>query len=182
MAARAEMMTLPTGMRVRNKMKTRIEKHGMTLLELICVMALLATVMAFSAPAFSGFFKGRSLMEESRRFLSLTRYARSQAISRSVIMELWIQPGSGDYGLSPQVEYGEKAKYPIQYHVAEGLAFEVEEGVLDQEGRANILFWPDGAIDETSLKSLFIREGQEEVEIAQTDIGMGYSLKDESEK
>jgi len=162
-------------------MKPCVQKQGMTLLELICVMALLATVMAFSAPALSGFFKGRALTEECRRFITLTRYARSQAISRSVIMELWIEPTSGDYGLFPQVEYGESNKYPIQYHLAEGLSFNVEEDLLDEAGRAYIQFWPDGAIDETSLKSLYIREGEEEIEIGQADIGMGYVVKEGKE-
>ena len=149
----------------------------MTLLELICVMALLATVMAFAAPSFSGFIKGRSLTEESRRFLALTRYGRSQAVSRSVIMELWVEPVSGDYGLSPQVEYGEMEKYPIKYRLAEGLSFDVSEDLLDEEGKVYILFLPDGAIDETSLESLSISEAQETIEIVQVDTGMGYIVK-----
>ncbi len=163
-------------------MYVRSHKQGITLLELICVMALLATIMAFSAPALSGFFKGRSLTEESRRMLSLIRYARAQAISRSVIMELWIKPASGDYGLSPQVEYGDKEKYPVQYHLAEGLSFDVAEDRLDEQGRACILFWPDGAIDETSPESLSIRQGQETIEIAQSSTAMEYVVKNEDEE
>src|SRR5207249_2115896 len=52
-----------------------------TLIELILVMALLAIVLAVSAPALSTFFQGRTLDSEVRRFLSLTRYGQSRAVS-----------------------------------------------------------------------------------------------------
>src|SRR5689334_18148384 len=55
-------------------------KRAFTLIELILVMALLAIVMAVSAPALSNFMRGRTLDSEARRFVSLTRYGQSRAV------------------------------------------------------------------------------------------------------
>ena len=47
-------------------------------------MALLAMVLAVSAPALSRFFKGRTLDSEAHRFLALTRHAQQRAVSEGV--------------------------------------------------------------------------------------------------
>jgi len=155
---------------------------GFTLLELIVVMAMLAAVMAISTPALSRFVKGRTLEEEARRFLALTRYARSEAISRSVLMELWIDPEHGLYGLSPQSRYDLENRKPIEFSLADGLSFEVDRKVLDERGEAKILFWPDGSIDVESLVELRIRRDEwEMIEIAQAAFGMGYFVRDTEE-
>lgn len=77
-------------------------RRGMTLIELILVMALLSVILAYSTPALSNFFKGRKSMEEARRMLSLTRYAHSEAISRAEPMEMWFNLERKIYGLRPQ--------------------------------------------------------------------------------
>lgn len=76
--------------------------RGMTLIELILVMALLSVVLAYSTPALSNFFKGRRALEEARRMLSLTRLAHSEAISRSEPMEVWFNLEHKLYGMRPQ--------------------------------------------------------------------------------
>jgi prepilin-type N-terminal cleavage/methylation domain-containing protein len=170
-------------------MKFKIDRRGITLIELICVMVVLSGVMAISVPVLSRFFSGRSLEEESRRFLALTRYARSEAVSRSALLELWIEPDLGSYGLSRQavnaaddssVQYHENSAR--EYQLAEGLEFEVDSQNLDDEGRAKILFWPDGAIDEESLDELTIREDEKNsIDIKRAEFGMGYEIKEEEE-
>ena len=157
-----------------------VDRKGITLIELICVLAILSAVMAASAPRLAQFFAGRSLAEECRRFLALTRYARSEAVSSSVIMELWLNPGSGMYGLRPQVEYSNKGKKPVEFQLAEDFSFHLDAETLDNQGMGRIVFWPDGAIDEASLDELSICKGEEEmVKIVKADIGMGYVIKDE---
>jgi type II secretory pathway pseudopilin PulG len=74
----------------------------MTLIELILVMALLSVIMAIATPSLSTFFKGRRAQEEARRMLALTRYAHSEAISRSEPMEMWFNMEHKLYGLRPQ--------------------------------------------------------------------------------
>jgi len=155
--------------------------RAMTLIELIVVMGLLATVMAFSAPVLSRFFRGRSLTEEARRVLALTRYGRSEAISRSVPMELWINASVGSYGLRAQAGYeSEDTGKPVEFDLSEGLSFEVAAEALDENGNARILFQPDGAIDEESLETLRIRNSAqgETIEIAKTDPIAGYTIGD----
>jgi prepilin-type N-terminal cleavage/methylation domain-containing protein len=48
--------------------------RAFTLIELILVMALLSIVLAVSAPALSGFFRGRTADAAARRLVSLIRY------------------------------------------------------------------------------------------------------------
>lgn len=160
-------------------MKRSRHARGFTLIELIVVMAMLAAVMAIATPVLSRFFKGRTLEEEARRFLALTRYARSEAISRSVLMELWINPELGLYGLSPQSGYELDDRKSIEFSLADGLSFDVESTALDERGEAKILFWPDGSIDVESLVELRIQQDEwEMIEIAQADFGMGYFVRD----
>ena len=164
-------------------MKRSRHVRGLTLVELIVVMAMLAAVMAISTPVLSRFFRGRTLEEEARRFLALTRYARSEAISRSVLMELWINPELGVYGLSPQSGYVFDDRKSIEFRLADGLSFAVDRKILDERGEAKIWFWPDGSIDEESLVELRIQQDDdgETIEIAQADFGMGYFVRNTEE-
>jgi hypothetical protein len=153
----------------------------MTLVELILVMALLTTVMAISAPRLARFYTGRSLVEESRRFLALTRYARSEAVARSVPMELWIDADLGAYGLRPKVDLGIAREEPIEYHLAENLYFEVAPEDLDEDGITGMLFWPDGTLDLSSVEDLYIAEDEyTKTLIQQADYGLGYRIRDTS--
>src|ERR1043165_5754575 len=78
---------------------------GFTLIELILVMALLGIVIGVSAPALSNFFRGRNLDNEGRRFVALSRYAQSRAVSEGVPMVLWINMRQGTYGAEQEPGY-----------------------------------------------------------------------------
>ena len=119
-------------------MKGRRQLTGMTLIELILVMGLLAVVLGISAPVLSGFVKGRKLQEEARRFLALTRYRRSEAISRGVCMELRIDMDARKYGIYPQVEYGSGARPPVEFSLPEGFSIEQMEEEKDFTQKADI--------------------------------------------
>ncbi len=163
--------------------KRNLSDKGITLMELIFVMALLATVMAIATPTFSRFFGGRTLEEESRRFLALTRYARSEAISRSVMTELWIDPSSGRYGLNSQEKSVSNNAWPLEFSLADGLRFYVDESVLQENRKVTILFWPDGSIDGESLQEVCIQRDEEDnIRIMQADFGMGYFIEDTSDE
>lgn len=149
------------------------------MIELVLVMAMLATVMAVALPNMASFFRGRETQEEVRRFLALTRYGRSVAISKSIVMELWVEPESGMYGLEPQGSYDieETDKTHIEFEVADGLSITVDEDMLDENGSVSIMFRPDGSIDEESIESVVIVEDDDtEVVIAKTDHGFGYAV------
>jgi hypothetical protein len=145
-------------------------------------MAMLAGIMAISAPRLTRHLSGRTLNEEARRFLALTRFARSEAVSRSVLMELWLDTETGEYGLKPVVEYTDTGKEPVEFQLADDMRFEVNVDEINEEGKATILFWPDGAIDEESLDELSILKGETDtITIEQTDFALGYRVKDEEE-
>src|SRR5437899_9787950 len=81
--------------------------RAFTLIELILVMALLGIVLAVSAPALSNFFRGRTIESEARRFMALTHYAQSRAVSEGIPMSLCIDTRRGIYGLRQATGYTE---------------------------------------------------------------------------
>lgn len=163
-----------------------VARRAMTLIELIAVMALLAVVMTLSAPVLSRFFRGRALTEEARRMLALTRYARSEAISRSEPMEVWINPNQRTYGLRVQTGFGseDEKKKPVEYDLQEGLSFELAGDILDDQGNARIVFLPDGSVTQESLEMVRIwnEVEREAIEVAKNDTGGAYVIQEYSEK
>ncbi len=156
---------------------------GFTLVELILVMALLSTMMAVAAPSLSNFFAGRGLEEETRRFLAVTRYARSEAISTATVVELWIEPEEGAYGLSPQDPYNPEAPEVRRYNAARGLTLEIDPEFVDEEGRATITFWPDGLLDVESVEEVTIRENENRAtSIKRNEFTPGYRVSDEDDE
>ncbi len=133
----------------------------LTLIELIAVMALLAVIMMIATPSLAGHFHGRSLTAEARRLVALTRYARSQAISRSEPMLLWLDSVEGRYGVTVHPSYATDEGNPLEFVVADDVALDVPLDGGQAEGVAEILFSPDGTIDSTSPESfsLYIRHG-----------------------
>jgi type IV fimbrial biogenesis protein FimT len=144
-----------------------------TLIELIIVMALLLIVIGVAFPSLKNFFKGRTLDSEARRFLSLTRYGQSRAISEGVPMVLWIDVRERTYGLQAQAAYLPNDTKAIEYDLDEDLQIEVSTPpatalLIPRNGTAQaagslpaIRFTPDGFIGETSPETIQIREGQD---------------------
>src|SRR3954469_14277873 len=79
--------------------------RGFTLIELILVMALLTVVIGIAAPKLSRFFSGRTQESEEGRFLLLTHYGQSLAVSEGVPMTLWIDAKNRAYGLQQETGY-----------------------------------------------------------------------------
>lgn len=156
--------------------------RGFTLIELILVLGLLAAVLAIAAPSLSRFFSGRSLQEETRRFLALTQYGGNQAVNEGVPMVLWIEPKLGEYGLRPETGYPTNRHNTFHYRLRDDLELDVETSSLPQAGDArasSIYFLPDGSISETSLSFVRIRDHSEgEVCIAQSDNRLNFEVRD----
>src|SRR5213082_1044073 len=108
------MMTLPTGSK-RNKRYEMSHGGAFTLIELVLVMTILLIVFSVALPSLKGFFRGRNLDSEARRFLSLTRYGQSRAVSEGVPMVLWMDPASGTYGLQQESGYNPIDAKAIDY-------------------------------------------------------------------
>ncbi len=72
-------------------------KHGpaFTLIELVVVMAVLATVLAIVVPSLSRSCKQRHRRQEADRLLAVIEYARDEAVSQGVPMVVWIDAEQG---------------------------------------------------------------------------------------
>ncbi len=179
----------------------------MTLIELIVVLALLATVLAVAAPSLSRFFRGRHLDSEARRFLALTRYGQSRAVSEGVPMVLWIDAEARTYGLEADQSFVENDSKAEEFSLAEKLEVEVELPVSEKSSgqwwqnlsgvnnlssplannqrdnaAANlpqIRFQPDGFIGENSLERVLIREAADngQLGIARSRNGLSYEIQ-----
>ncbi len=147
---------------------------GFTLIELVIVMALLTALVAYSAPSLALFFRGREMTEEARRFLALTRLARSEAISRSEAMEVWADPESGSYGLEPYGAFytasdqsgdgstGYTKGKPLEFVLPDGLEFEISASDSGNGQEASIVFNPDGSLDDLSIRAIEFRNQRDE--------------------
>ncbi|MGC9328197.1 MAG: GspH/FimT family pseudopilin [Candidatus Hinthialibacter sp.] len=182
-------MTSPIG-KPPNKENHRSFTTGFTLIELIIVMALLSLIFALAAPSLSNFFKGRSILEEARRFLALTRYAQSQAISLSVPMEIQIDANSKRYGLFTVTGYevnieskndaGAEIEEDITFNYDEDYEFELianDEIERTLFTYSTIVFLPDGTLDEGSLYAVAIKkENDKPLYIVQKEYRDGYEI------
>src|ERR1051325_10767326 len=149
--------------------------RAFTLIELILVMAMLLIVLAVSFPSLKGFFRGRDLDSEARRFLSLTRYGQSRAISEGVPMSLWIDARDRSYGLQAAAGYTDLDGKAVAFTLDKDLQLEVSMPLLAtpsaQRNQAvpgaggnlpMIRFAPDGSISDPSPERILIRQGKED--------------------
>lgn len=132
-------------------------QHGFTLVELIVVMSMLTAVLALAAPQLSNFFKGRALVEESRRFLALTRYARDESITLSIPLKLWIDVERGYYGLSPAEGFEFDTMREVEIQLDEDLEFDFISGVDYEDKIITIGFYPDGTVGERTVGETTLR-------------------------
>jgi len=156
-------MNMPTGLR-----------RAFTLIELMVVMAMLLIVLGVSFPSLKGFFRGRSLDSEARRFLSLTRYAQSRAISEGVPMLIWIDAQQGTYGLQAQAGYVDLDRKAVEYEIDENLTVEVSappaSNYLSQQKRSAVQLGnlpairvsSDGYIEDTSPETVIFHQTGDE--------------------
>src|ERR1041385_8841427 len=119
-------MILPTGNSAISRNGERLRGRAFTLIELMIVMALLLIVVSVTLPSLKGFFRGRNLDSEARRFLSLTRYAQSRAVSEGVPMVLWIDTRRGAYGLQQQAGYTTAGTNALTFQLSDELSVETQ--------------------------------------------------------
>jgi general secretion pathway protein H len=75
---------------------------GYTLLELVLVLVVLAIVSAMAAPSLRGFGAGRKADEAASQFVSLTRWARTQAIADGCPYRIVIDAAAGTWRVQVQ--------------------------------------------------------------------------------
>ena len=176
-------MTLRTGKRKDVKVRS-----GFTLIELMLVMAMLMIVLGVAAPSLSNFFRGRTLDSEARRFVSLTRYGQSRAVSEGVPVMLWIDAKQGAYGLQQEAGYTDLDTKAVDFDLNKDLVIEVTDLPLQtaqmgqvrqpQSNLPMIRFRPDGFIGETSPRTVVISENKgDAVFITQSRNRLNYEIQ-----
>lgn len=160
--------------------------RGFTLIELILVMGILSAVVVVSAPSLSRFFYGQALGDEVRRFLTLTEYAKSQAVSTGIPYMLWIEPATGSYGL--QKESGFEIETNTDEHDYPEIGFQVDDEIkiellptrTTNNGMVYIYFKPDGTIDQQDIQLIrFTRDEKDTRYIERAPFGMRFQITDE---
>lgn len=114
-----------------------------TLIELILVMALITIVVSVSLPSLKGFFKGRDLDSEARRFLSLTRYGASRAVAEGIPIELYVDTQQRLYGLRAQAGFLERDTKRVEYKLPAEVLLEVTAAPAKKSSGEDNLDNPD---------------------------------------
>ncbi|HEX3717895.1 MAG TPA: GspH/FimT family pseudopilin [Verrucomicrobiae bacterium] len=162
-----------------------------TLIEMILVMAIMVILLSVIYPSLKGFFRGRNLDNEARRFLSLTRYGQSRAIAEGLPIELWINPKQGSYGLQALSGYTETQTNPMNFTLDQTvqISFSAPSSVLirsnywtqakGQYGAVTkIRFQPDGFISDTSPEKILFRQSDGgQITVAETPSHLRYDIQ-----
>jgi type II secretion system protein H len=184
-------MTSATGQPHSNKGRRRA---AFTLIELIVVMTMMVIVLGLVFPSLRGFFRGRALDNEANRFVALTRYGQSRAISEGLPMELWINTRRGTYGLEAQSGYSETqaglSSYTVDPAVQVTASAPPSITTLTRsnywtQATANgiaalptIRFQPDGFISENSPRTVFFRQGANGlIRVVETSTHLRYEIQ-----
>jgi type II secretion system protein H len=164
---------------------TRFAPPAFTLVELILVMAVLATVMALAAPSLSRSLRNRNLDQEAKRFIALTEYARSEAVSQAVPMIVWIDADGGRFGAEPKAGFTSADNTKKEYPLNSDVHFDLTNAPAAQDGLVTAVeFEPDGTPDPSSMATVQLADRfKNAVAIAKTQDGWGYEIvKDTQEK
>ena len=167
------------------------KSRAFTLIELLLVMSVLLIVLAVSFPSLRGFFRGRNLDNEARRFLSLTRYAQNRAVSEGYPMVLWVDANRGTYGMQAQTGYLDEDDKSVEYKLDETLKFEVTRPMLARTSATQrnetaavagnlpaIRFMPDGFYTDSSPEQIVIRQDdKDEVVFAKSENRLSYEIQ-----
>ena len=178
------------GMSASNR-SSALHSRAFTLIELLLVMTMLLVVLGVSFPTLRGFFRGRNLDSEARRFLVLTKYAQSRAVSEGYPMVLWIDEKQGTYGMQAQTGYLDEDDKSLEFELDESLELEVIRSMLARTTTTqrnetasvvgnlpSIRFTPDGFYSDSSPDRVMIRQGdKEEVWIAKSGNRLSYEIQ-----
>jgi type II secretion system protein H len=130
-----------------------------TLIELILVMALLATIMAIAAPSLSHSLRDRNLRQEAARFVALTEYARSEAISRGVPMIVWVDVAERRFGAEAKPGFSEDAEETREFVLHEDIQFGPSERTTSTARDAALIeFAPDGTLQAESIDTVSLTD------------------------
>ena len=157
-------------------------RAAFTLVELILVMAILAIVMALSAPALSRSMRERALEQETARLHALTLFARNEAVSEGAAMAIWIDPSRQRYGMQPASDYGGQVIHR-DYSINPDIQVELIGERNVRADRRAMEFTPGGLPSLNSAEAIRLsdRTGASRL-ISRREDGAGYEIIEEVTK
>ncbi|ROU07687.1 prepilin-type N-terminal cleavage/methylation domain-containing protein [Lysobacter enzymogenes] len=125
----------PDGRRGANPPRAR--QRGMSLLEMLLVIALIGAIGVLTVAALNGGVAGMQLRSASKQVAAQLRYTRSQAIASGRSQKFLIDPAAHTWS-APNGRSGEIPK-------GVGIVFTGARDVQPRRGEGAIVFFPDGA-------------------------------------
>jgi type II secretion system protein H len=161
-------------------MKRRADS-AFTLVELIVVMALLAIVLALSAPSLGRSMRERSLADEATRFLAATEYARDEAVSQGVPMIVWLDPRGQSFGVEQKAGFESDETRTKEFVVNPDITFASDATRKTNGAIVAVEFSPDGTPVATSVEEIRVSDRfQNRLTLTQTEDGWGYEILKEA--
>jgi type II secretion system protein H len=155
--------------------------HAFTLVELIVVMALLAIVLALSAPSLGRSMRERSLADEAARFLAATEYARNEAVSQGLPMIVWLDPQGRSFGVEPRAGFEGDDSRAKDFTAHPDVTFASEAARRVGGVIVAAEFSPEGTLLATSVGEVRVQDRfQNQLTLAQTEDGWGYEIVQET--
>ncbi len=161
-------------------MIVRHEQYGFTLFELMLVLALIAIMISAAAPSFSSFSRGQEPQYASARFLSLTHWARSQAITDGAKYRIVVDEMAGKWSLEVEKDgaFEESPQAGSSYTLPEGVSIHVTNAE-SEGGRPVIVFEPTGR---TTVCSVTFSGNKNEPIVAECKVAGGFfSIQQQAE-
>ena len=141
-------------------LQLRSRRAGFTLVELVLVMLVIAIVVAIVAPSFRGSARGRRTGDTARQVISLSHYARTQAVSLGKTYRLNFDLDAGTYWLTtrlydafenPGTEFGRT------FSIADGVRMECD--IQPQQDGLYVEFNPTGRTDPATIRLIDDQDG-----------------------
>ncbi len=161
-------------------------RSAFTLVELILVMAVLATILAIVAPMISRSMRDKNLDQQASRLLALTEYSRDEAASQGVPVVVWVDPDTRHFGADVKTGYNADAMRAKEYTLPADLGFDPPQGGVASKAGGHGFdvaeFAPDGTLDPSSATALRIVNVARKtgVNVNQTADAYGYEIVKEA--
>jgi len=154
-----------------------MRRRKFTLIELILVMILLVVMVSATAPSLSNFFKGRKLLSEARRFMSVTKYASTLAASEGIFVTLELDSEEGEYTLLKR-SFGEE-EVVKRYELPQTMVLEIDpfENLGDEDDEVEDAVFESDVVGEEELEELIEEGGAELIHFSQSGYIIGGSIE-----
>jgi type IV fimbrial biogenesis protein FimT len=125
---------------------------GFTLIELMLVMLIITVVLGMAAPSLRGWRRGTTMKGAAEDFITITRYARVQAVANGAVHRVILEPATGRYYVA--VQSGQQFE-PLESNLASGTipdGFRAQWADQQSAQRGYVEFQPNGRAQTARLR------------------------------